>query len=181
MPGMLIKRATKGQLPILQKAQALLDEVLGFSMPEEPEDEFLAEETKIVENAKKIALLMIGGGVQKFMAKIGDQQEILGHIADIMMEAYAMESVLVRVKKMAQNRSEEAVSVYVDVAQTCINDAINRVAFSATQILPIIEEGDTLRTYVTMLRRFTKHTPLNTAARRRNIVAHMMEAEKYNL
>ncbi|HDL18804.1 MAG TPA: acyl-CoA dehydrogenase [Bacteroidetes bacterium] len=181
MPGMLIKRATKGQLPILQKAQALLDEVLGFSMPEEPEDEFLAEETKIVENAKKIALLMIGGGVQKFMAKIGDQQEILGHIADIMMEVYAMESVLVRVKKMAQNRSEEAVSVYVDVAQTCINDAINRVAFSAMQILPIIEEGDTLRTYVTMLRRFTKHTPLNTAARRRNIVAHMMEAEKYNL
>jgi alkylation response protein AidB-like acyl-CoA dehydrogenase len=181
MPGMLIKRATRGQLPILQKAQALLDEVLGFSMPEEPSDAFLAEETKILNNCKKIALLMIGGGVQKFLDKIGDEQEILGHSADIMMEVYAMESVLTRVKKMAKNQGEEAISIYMDLARIYCNDAIHRVAFSATQILPILEEGDTLRTYLTMLRRFTKYIPINTAKKRRRIADFMIEAEKYNL
>jgi len=181
MPGMLIKRATRGQLPILQKAQALLDEVLGFSMPEEPSDEFLAEETKILTNAKKIVLLMIGGGVQKFMDKIGDEQEILGHTADIMMEVYAMESVLTRVKKMAKNQGENEIPIYIDIAKTYCNDSINRVTFSASQILPIIEEGDTLRTYMTMLRRFTKYIPVNTATMRRRIADHMVEAEKYSL
>ena len=181
MPGMLIRRATRGQLPILQKAKELLDEVLGFSMPEEIPDEFLAEETGIIKNAKKIALLMIGGAVQKFLDKVRDEQEVLGHIADIMMEVYAMESVVNRVKKMAQARGEDAVSIYVDVAKTYVNDALNRVRLSAEQILPIIESGDTLRTYMTMLRRFTKYTPINTAMARRRIADHMVEAEKYNL
>ncbi len=181
MPGMLIKRATRGQLPLLQKAKALMDEVLGFSVAEEPGDELLAEETKILINCKKITLLLIGGGVQKFLDKIGDQQEVLGHIADIMMEIYAMESVVNRVKKMAQKRGESAVSIYLDVARTYVNDAANRIAFSATQALPIIEEGDTLRTYMTILRRFTKFTPINTAALRRRIAEHLTAAEKYNL
>lgn len=181
MPGMLIKRSVRGQLPILQKAKVLLDEILGLSMPEELSDEFLAQESKIVSNAKKIALLMIGGGVQKFMDKIADQQEVLGHTADIMMEVYAMESVLTRVKKMAQIKSEDKVSIHSDIVKTYVNDAINRVAFSALQILPIIEEGDTLRTFVTMLRRFTKYMPVNTAEKRRRIADHMVEAEKYNL
>lgn len=181
MPGMLIRRATRGQLPILQKAKELLDEVLGFSMPEEIPDEFLAEEMRIIKNAKKIALLMIGGAVQKFLDKVRDEQEVLGHIADIMMEVYAMESVVNRVKKMAQAQGEEAVSIYVDVAKTYVNDALNRVRLSAEQILPIIESGDTLRTYMTMLRRFTKYTPINTAMARRRIADHLVEAERYNL
>ncbi len=180
MPGMLIKRAVRGQLPLLQKAKDLLDEVLGFSAPEEPSDDFMAEETKILSNAKKIALLMIGGGVQKFMDKIADQQEVLGHTADIMLEVFAMESVLIRIKKMAQDKGEDNMSVYSDIAETYINDAINRVAFSAQQILPIIEQGDTLRTYVTMLRRFTKFTPVNTAVKRRRIADHMVEADGYS-
>jgi len=181
MPGMLIRRATRGQLPILQKAKELLDEVLGFSMPEEIPDEFLAEEVRIIKNAKKIALLMIGGAVQKFLDKVRDEQEVLGHIADIMMEVYAMESVVNRVKKMAEAKGEDAVSIYVDVAKTYVNDALNRVRISAEQILPIIESGDTLRTYMTMLRRFTKYTPINTAMARRRIAEYLVEAERYNL
>ena len=133
------------------------------------------------EGGAMIALLMIGGAVQKFLDKVRDEQEVLGHIADIMMEVYAMESVVNRVKKMAQAKGEDAVSIYVDVARTYVNDALNRVRLSAEQILPIIESGDTLRTYMTMLRRFTKYTPINTAMARRRIADHMVEAEKYNL
>jgi alkylation response protein AidB-like acyl-CoA dehydrogenase len=181
MPGMLIRRATRGQLPVLQKAKALMDEILGFGTPEEPPSGLLSEEMRIVKNAKKIALLMIGGAVQKFMDKIRDEQEVLGHIADIMMEVYAMESVVNRVRKMASLKGEDAVSLYIDVAQTYVNDALSRVRFSAEQILPVIESGDTLRTYMTVLRRFTKYTPINTAQARRRIADHMVEAEKYNL
>ncbi|HDK35580.1 MAG TPA: acyl-CoA dehydrogenase, partial [Bacteroidetes bacterium] len=181
IPGMLIRRAVKGQLPILQKAQALMDEILGLSMPEEAADEFLAEETKIMKNSKKIALLLLGGAVQKYTDKIADQQEVLGHIADVIIEVYAMESALSRVKKMAKRQGEEAVSLHTDVVRAYLNDSINRINFSAQQTMPLIAEGDTLRTYLTILRRYTKYTPINTAAIRRRVCDHMGEAGMYNL
>ncbi len=181
IPGMLIRRATRGQLPLLQKAQALMDEILGFSMPEETEDEFLAEETKILRNAKKVVLLLLGGAVQKYMDKIKDEQEILGHIADISMEVYAMESALNRVKKLAKAKGEDKVSIYANIVRVYVNDSLNRINFSAQQAMPLIAEGDTLRTYLTILRRYTKYTPINTAVIRRMICDHMVEAEKYNL
>ena len=181
IPGMLIRRATRGQLPLLQKAQALMDEILGFSMPEEPGEEFLAEETRILRNAKKIALLLLGGAVQKYMEKVKDEQEVLGHIADISMEIYAMESALNRVKKLAKAKGEDNVSIYANLARAYVNDSLNRINFSAQQAMPLIADGDTLRTYLTILRRYTKYTPINTAAIRRMICDYMVEAEKYNL
>jgi len=181
IPGMLIRRATRGETPLLQKAQALMDEILGFSMPEETEDEFLAEETKILKNAKKIALLLLGLAVQKYMDKVRDEQEILGHIADISMEVYAMESALNRVKKMAKTTAEDKLSIYVDIVRAYVNDSVNRINFSAQQALPLVAEGDTLRTDLRILRRYTQYTPINTALIRRKICDHMVEAEKYNL
>ena len=181
IPGMLLRRATRGQLPILQKAKALMDEILGFSMPEEPGEEFMAEEVRIMRNAKKIALLLLGGAAQKYMDKVKDEQELLGHVADISMEVYAMESAINRVKKLAKAKGESAVSLYADLVRAYVNDSLNRINFSAQQAMPLIAEGDTLRTYLTILRRYTKYTPINTAVIRRRLADHLVEAEKYNL
>ncbi|GBD93408.1 putative acyl-CoA dehydrogenase [bacterium BMS3Abin05] len=134
-----------------------------------------------MKNSKKIALLLLGGAVQKYTDKIADQQEVLGHIADVIIEVYAMESALSRVKKMAKRQGEEAVSLHTDVVRAYLNDSINRINFSAQQTMPLIAEGDTLRTYLTILRRYTKYTPINTAAIRRRVCDHMGEAGMYNL
>jgi len=181
IPGMLLRRANRGQIPLLSAAQKLADELIGFPPAEETSRELLAEEKRIIRDVKKIALLLTGAAAQKYMDKISEQQEVLGHLADIIMETYAMESVVLRALKIAKSKGEQEASLYLDIARAFTNDALWRIEFSAKQILAIIAEGDMLRTYLTALRRYTKYTPINTAAIRRRVADHLSEADKYNL
>src|SRR5919107_1544357 len=109
IPGMLMKKAMKGQLALLPAAQALMDEVLSPSMPGGDEDEGpLANEVRLVRNAKKVALMVLGTAAQKYMTKLADEQEILIGAADIIMDVYAMESAVLRAQKLADARGPEA-------------------------------------------------------------------------
>src|ERR1044072_3882887 len=180
IPGRLMKSALSGNLALLPAAQALMDEVLspqirGF----DDDDSLLAAEQKLTQNAKKVALMTLGTAAQKYMMKLGDQQEILMGIADIIMDAYAMESAILRTQKLAASQGEEAAERYIDMTRVFCNDAVERIDARAKNTLAGMAEGDELRTLLAALRRFTKLTPVNTIAARQRIANVMIEANKY--
>jgi alkylation response protein AidB-like acyl-CoA dehydrogenase len=180
IPGMLMKRAMTGQLALLPAAQKLMEEVLSPSMPSFDEDEeLLAAEMKLAQNAKKVALMALGTAAQKYMMGLADQQEILIGIADIIIDTYAMESAILRTQKLAAAQNEEAAARYIDMTRVFCNDAVERVEANAKNMLAAMSEGDELRTLLAALRRFTKWTPANTIAARQRIADAMIQANKY--
>jgi alkylation response protein AidB-like acyl-CoA dehydrogenase len=180
VPGMLMKRAMTGQLALLPAAQKLMEEVLSPSMPSFDEDEeLLAAEMKLAQNAKKVALMTLGTAAQKYMMGLAEQQEILIGIADIITDTYAMESAILRAQKLAARQGEEAAARYLDMTRVFCNDAVERIEANAKNMLAAMSEGDELRTMLAALRRFTKWTPVNTIAARQRIADMMIQANKY--
>lgn len=180
IPGMLIKRAMKGQLPLLQAAKALQDEILNPQISLDDDGGLLSAEMKLAQNAKKTALMVLGTAAQKFMAALQEQQEILINCADIIMEAYAMETAILRAKKISEKKGEAAAALYIDMAAVFCNDASQRVEMSARNAISAITEGDEKRTLLVALKRFTKNNdPVNTVAARQRIADAMIQANTY--
>ncbi len=180
IPGMLMKRAISGQLALLPAAQKLMEEVLSPSLGSLDEDEgVLAAEVKLAQNAKKIALMVLGTAAQKYMAALSEQQEILMGAADIIMDTYAMESAILRTQKLAAAQGEEKAARYIDMTRVFCTDAVERINARAKVTLSAMSEGDELRTLLAALRRFTKSTPTNTIAARQRIADAMIQANKY--
>src|SRR6195256_1516965 len=128
IPGRLMKSALSGKLALLPAAQALMDEILTPQALGFDDDEgLLAAETKLAKNAKKVGLMTLGTAAQKYMMTLGDQQEILIGIADIIMDTYAMESAILRARKLAAAQGEEAAARYVDMTRVFCNDAVERI------------------------------------------------------
>jgi hypothetical protein len=180
IPGRLIRRAMKGELPVFPKAMALMEE-LTSPPPASTEEGFLAAEARLVNGAKKVALMCLGVAVQKFGQEITEEQEILGHFADVAMETFAMESAVIRTRKRALGRGEAASALQEAAVRCFCQDATDRVEASARKLLAAVDEGDLLRTYLAALKRFTKRETLNTVALRRQVAAAAIEAGGYPL
>ncbi len=179
IPGMLMKRAMKGDLPLLQASQKLMDELLSFPSFEDEDDSLLAEERKAVRNAKKVGLMIAGLAAQKYMMNLSEQQELLIGIADIIMEIFAMESVLLRTLKYAQNNGEQDAALRIAATRTFVSDAMDRVELKAKSMIAAVSEGDTMRTNLAALRRFTKHMPVNSIEARQAIAVKLCEVGRY--
>jgi len=180
IPGQLLKRAMKGKLGLLQAGKALQDEILNPQMSFDEDTGLLAAETKLAKNAKKIALMVIGSAAQKYMTALQDQQEILLNAADIIMDAYQMETAILRAKKIADKNGEDAAGRYIDMAAVFCNDAIQRVEMKARNTIAAMSEGDEMRTLLTALKRFTKNnSPINTVAARQRIAGTLISANTY--
>jgi alkylation response protein AidB-like acyl-CoA dehydrogenase len=180
IPGRLMKSALSGNLALLPAAQALMDEVLspqigGF----DDDDSLLAAEQKLATNAKKVALMTLGTAAQKYMLKLADQQEILMGGADIIMDTYAMESAILRARKLVASQGESAAERYLDMTRVFCNDAVERIEAKAKNTLAGMSEGDELRTLLAALRRFTKLQPMNTIAARQRIADDLIAANKW--
>ena len=180
IPGRLMKNAMSGRLALLPAAQALMDEVLSPQMSGfDDDDTLLAAEQKLTTNAKKVALMTLGTAAQKYMMKLGDQQEILMGIADIIMDTYAMETAILRARKLVAAKGESASERYLDMTRVFCNDAVERIEARAKNTLSGMAEGDELRTLLAALRRFTKLQPMNTIAARQRIADAMIEKNKW--
>jgi hypothetical protein len=180
IPGRLMKSAMTGRLALLPAAQALMDEVLSPQMSGfDDDDSLLAAELKLATNAKKVALMTLGTAAQKYMLKLADQQEILMGVADIIMDTYAMETAILRARKLAAAQSESASERYVEITRVFCNDAVERIEARAKNTLAAMAEGDELRTLLAALRRFTKLQPMNTIAARQRIADEMIAANRY--
>jgi alkylation response protein AidB-like acyl-CoA dehydrogenase len=168
IPGMLARRAVKGEPPIIAAAKALQDELLGPpSLQTSTDDSPLGDERRAVESFKKAALMGLGLAMQTYRDKLGDQQEVLMHLADILMDTYAAESAVLRAS--AASTQGERAALQLDAARVFVNDAGPRIEASARQALAIMAEGDTLRTMLAALRRLFKAPPINTAVLRRRL------------
>ena len=180
IPGMLMKRAVSGKLALLQAAQGLMDEVLSPALPSLEEDEsVLAAEAKLARNAKKVALMVLGTAAQKYMTALAEEQEVLLGASNIIMDVYAMESAILRARKLAAAQGEEASALHLEMVRVFCNDAVERIEAEAKNTLASMSEGDELRTLLAALKRFTKQTPANTVAARRRIADAMIKANKY--
>jgi alkylation response protein AidB-like acyl-CoA dehydrogenase len=179
--GFLLKRAMSGQLPLMPAIKKLMDEVLaGPSVGEELEGP-LADERKLVAQAKKLGLFASGAATQKYMQAIQDQQEVMGAIADIVIETYAMESAVLRAQKMVESQGEAAAALSIAMTRVYLSQAMDKVESAAKKIIAAVAEGDMLRTQLAILRRLAKHEPFNTIVLRQEIAQKMIERGKYTL
>jgi hypothetical protein len=170
----------KGKLGLLQAGKALQAEILNPQMSFDEDAGLLDAETRLAKNAKKIALMIIGTAAQKYMTALQDQQEILLNAADIIMDAYQMETAILRAKKIAEKNSEDAAGRYIDMAAVFCNDAIQRIEMKARNTIAAMSEGDEMRTLLTALKRFTKNnSPINTVAARQRIAETLIAANTY--
>mgnify|MGYP006331859649 FL=1 len=180
VPGTFLRKAFKGELPLLQAAQALQGELVTL-MPEEIGDEPLAQEKYLVKNAKKIGLLIAGVSAQKFGTALEKEQEILSNIADIASAAYAMESVVLRTEKAIAANGVEKNAQKLLYTQIFCQEAFNEIEQHAKETLLATEEGDTLRVILSGLRKFLRHTPINVIGKKREAAELLIDAEKYIL
>ncbi|HWZ96691.1 MAG TPA: acyl-CoA dehydrogenase family protein [Candidatus Dormibacteraeota bacterium] len=176
---MLMKRAMGGQLALIPAAMKLADEILAGPSFEEAPEGVLAEETRVVANAKKMFLQAAGGAVQKFREKLADEQELIGALSNMVMEIYAMESCLLRAQKAAATRGEGATSVMQDAVRVFIADAIERVEHDAKRAIAAVNEGDMLTTQMAVLKRFGKRATVDTIALRRNVASAVQAQDRY--
>jgi alkylation response protein AidB-like acyl-CoA dehydrogenase len=178
VPGTLLKKAMKGELPLFQKAQSLQEEIM-MMMPEEVGSEALEQEKHLLTNAKKIVLLGAGLAAQKYMKDIENEQEILANLADMVAEVYNMESAILRTEKAISKSGEDKNKQKLLYTQVYAQEAFNRIEADAKEILIAVEEGDSLRMMLSSLRKLTRHTPTNVIAKKREIAAKIIEEEKY--
>jgi alkylation response protein AidB-like acyl-CoA dehydrogenase len=169
--GMLLKRAQRGQLPLVEAVKKLQSELV-----EQVSRPVLSPERALVANAKKVMLLCLGVAYQKYMTAIEEQQEVLAGITDIAMNAFAIESAVLRAEKLAQKGKGQL------AAQMCAvfaREAMETIESAARNVLAASSEGDALRTNLAVLKRFTKFEPVNAIDLRRKIAARLLDAERY--
>ncbi|HMF65644.1 MAG TPA: acyl-CoA dehydrogenase family protein [Edaphobacter sp.] len=174
--GWLMKSAMSGKLALMPAIKQLMDEVMAGPTPKEDREGPLAEEHNLLASAKKLTLFAAGSATQKYMAKIADEQEVMGAIADMIIEVFAMESAILRAEKLAGKGSAE---IPVAMARIYAAEALDRIELSARKIIAAVAEGDMLRTQLTILRRLAKHDSADTIALRRQVAQHVIKAGKY--
>jgi alkylation response protein AidB-like acyl-CoA dehydrogenase len=184
--GFLLKRAMSGQLPLKAAIKKLMDEVLSGPSASEEFEGALADERKLVAQAKKLGLFAAGAATQKYMQAIQDQQEIMGAIADMTIETYAMETAVLRAQKIAESgssssQSEAAAALPIAMTRVYLTQAFEKVESAARKVIAAVAEGDMLRTQLAILRRLSKHDPFNTIELRQQIAQRVIERGKYTL
>jgi alkylation response protein AidB-like acyl-CoA dehydrogenase len=178
--GFLLKRAISGQLPLMPAIKKLMDEVLSGTA-EEPGEGPLVEEHALVARAKKIGLFAAGIATQKYMQAIQDEQEIMGAIANMVIETYAMESAVLRAHKLVTRNGEAASALTVAMARVYMAGAMEKIEGAARMVIATCAEGDMLRSQLAILRRLCKYDPFNVVLLRRTIAQRVIDTGKYQV
>jgi alkylation response protein AidB-like acyl-CoA dehydrogenase len=182
IPGMLIRRALKGELPLIAAAMRLQDELLSPSLPSASlgDGAALDDELRAVGAFKKVALMVLGTAMQTYGEKLTDQQELLSFAADLFIDTYAAESAVLRARAALSSGHAQA-GQHEAAARVFVNDAAQRVEMAARSAFAGMAEGDTLRTLLAALRRVLKVQPVNTVALRRQLADAALASGGYML
>ncbi|MFN8334973.1 MAG: acyl-CoA dehydrogenase family protein [Cyclobacteriaceae bacterium] len=177
---MILKRAMKGTLDLMGPATAVQKELMGIpDFGASDEEGLFVKEKKALANLKKAGLMAAGAAVQKFMMKLSDEQEVLMNLADMLIEGYVAESVLLRVEKLIQQRGEKACEIEKEMAIIYLHEAIEKAASAGKSAVTSFAEGDELRLMLLGLKRFTKIDTYNLKNARRKVADYMIEKGKY--
>jgi butyryl-CoA dehydrogenase len=176
--GWLMKRALTGKLPLMGAIKTLMDEVMqppSFDSAGDTDDA-LAHEAEILAAARKIGLFAAGVASQRYMTALQDQQEIMADLADIISQVYALDSALVRARKL---KGKASAKVAAQMTGLLAEETLDLAEHAARRVLAACGEGDMLRTQLAILRRLAKSTPADTVALSRAVAKACIEAEKY--
>jgi alkylation response protein AidB-like acyl-CoA dehydrogenase len=175
----LMKRAMGGQLALMPAIKKLTEEIMSGPGSAEPLEGPLAAERTMVANAKKATLMLAGAAVQKYMTGLAEQQEILGALADMVMETFAMDSVVLRTQKLIAANGEAKSQLVLAMTQVSLTQSMDKIEAAAKRVVAAVAEGDMLRTQLVILRRLFKYEPFNVIALTRQIAERMIDAGKY--
>jgi butyryl-CoA dehydrogenase len=175
-----MKRALKGQLPLLPAIKKIMDEVMqppSFDSGSE-EGELLGREAEVLTAVRKIALFAAGVASQRFMAGLEEQQEIMADLADMIAQVYALESALLRARKLAA-AGKAAAEVAAAMTALLADETMALAEQAARRVLAGCGEGDMLRTQLAILRRLARSTPADAVALSRTVARHAIQLERY--
>jgi alkylation response protein AidB-like acyl-CoA dehydrogenase len=177
MVGQLVKKGFRGELDLVGPAQAVAKELTAVpSIPAFGERSFFIEERKVLLNLKKAFLLISGAAVKRYGAALKNEQEIMMVAADVMMEIYILESMILRTEKMVAAKGEEACSHEIAMTRCFLEETVVRCNASAREGICSFSEGDELNMLLLGLKRFTKSKPINLKVARRNIADRVLKA-----
>ena len=179
--GWLMKRAVAGQLALLPAIKRIMDEVMESPSIGEDLEGPLAGEHKLLTATKKLTLFASGAASQKHMQDMQDQQEIMGALADCIIEVYALESCLLRTEKLISSKGESSARNAIAMTRFYAARAIQVIEASAKKVIAAVTEGDMFRTQLAILRRLAKHEPASTIALSRQIAKNVVAAGRYTL
>ncbi len=174
--GMPLKRAARGQLPLLEAARSVLAQSENLSLSQDTHD--VPEEMRLMHNAKQIALLTLAVAYEKYGAQLEKQQEVIMNLSDIFTEVFAMESCLLRGQKLALTGNG---TMSGDICAVHLRDGISRIEGFSRTVLSACCEGKVLGKYLTAMRNYVDHEPVNSIALRRQIAARVLSAERYTV
>ena len=176
--GMLVKKAMKGHVDLLNPAMAVQEELMGIPSFETPDfSELFAEEKQILANLKKVFLMVAGAALQKFGAELEEHQQLLTAASNILIEIYMAESALLRTEKNAKRFGEETQKEQIAMTQLYLYNAVEIISKSAKEGIISFAEGDELRMMLMGLKRFTKYTNYPNVIALRNSIAEKVKAE----
>ena len=178
IPGMLVKRAVQGRLPLIEAAKKLQDEIMAPAPAVPPGDGPLEAQQAAVGMFKKVALAVLGLALKTYGDTLSDEQEVLSYAADILIDTFAAESVVLRALQAPTAGGREP-DLQAETARAYVNDAAVRIDAAARSALAAMTEGDMLRIHVAALRRLLKVAPINTVAIRRALADTSVERAGY--
>jgi alkylation response protein AidB-like acyl-CoA dehydrogenase len=177
---MTLKRAMQGRLNIMGPAMKVSQELMSIPDFGEEDETPFAQERKLVNNFKKTILLTAGAAAQKLMMKLESEQEVLMNIADMAIDTYVAESLLLRVMKLSET-SNANLPIYKDILNCFLYDAADRIHKNGKDAINSFAEGDEQRMILMGLKRFTKTQPFNSKDARRRIADHLISDKRYSL
>jgi alkylation response protein AidB-like acyl-CoA dehydrogenase len=176
---MMLKRGMKGELDLMGPAQRVAGELMAIPDFGSEDTAPFAQEKKAIKNFKKAALMVAGAAVQKLMMQLSKEQEVLMNIADILIDTYMAESMMLRVEKLSGMRGDNAVELHMDMLKIFINDAADRINIAGKEAINSFAEGDEQRMMLMGLKRFTKVQPYNTKEAARRVAAKLLDENRY--
>jgi butyryl-CoA dehydrogenase len=177
-----MKRALSGDLPLLGAIKTLMDEVTQPPSLDGSVDmgEALARESELLAALKKIALFAAGVASQRFMAALQEQQEVMADLADVITQVFALESALLRARKLGRSGKHSA-KVAADMTGLLADESVAMAEQAAKRVLAACGEGDMLRTQLAILRRLARFTPADSVGLSRAVARECIQAGKYPL
>ena len=179
--GELMGRALKGKLPVFEAVAKVTEEALSTAEPAKVPDGPLDREEYLIENCKKAALLVAGAAANKFQTDLVKEQEVIMRISDIIIEIFAMESGLLRARKVVESQGEAVAKYHTLMVQAYVDEAMSKIECWGRSALAGIESGDALTASLAALRKLTRHEPINVISLKRSIADRVIAVGGYML
>ena len=179
--GWMIKSAISGKLALVPAIKTLMDEVMAGPVAKEEREGPLAAEFDLLASTKKLTLFAAGVATQRYNNALGDEQEVMAALADMITEVFTLESAILRAEKIAAKGAGGTAEIAITLARLYAAKAMNTVELAARKVIAAAAEGDLLRTQMTILRRLAKHDPIDTIPLRREVSKHVVKAGRYSL